>query len=138
MRPPVLGTTLMLRTFPPVSYRSRNFFSEMTLRLSLLLFLLRPGFALAYEPPAGIPMPSFGIKESHTMYVGQEYAYSTGTAPYKDAGNGPYTHYIDNTSSSATDTDNPYGTPALPRVSIPKGAPAGSVIEIHGGPYGTG
>src|SRR3569833_2383562 len=109
----------------------------MKLRFSLLLFLLRASFALAYKPPVGIPMPSFGIKESHTMYAGQKYAYSTGIAPYKNAGNGPYTHYIDNTSPNATDANNPYGTPALPRLSIPQGTPAGRDEKEHGGPYAT-
>jgi hypothetical protein len=72
------------------------------------------------------------------MYAGKDFAYSTGAAPYNDAGNGPYSHYVDNTNSKATDTDNPYGTKDKPRVSIPKDLPAGSVVEVHGGPYSTG
>ena len=47
-----------------------------------------------WKPPIGIPQPPFGIVESHTMYQGQLYDYDndgTPEAPYKDAGNGPYT-----------------------------------------------
>ncbi len=91
----------------------------------------------AYTPPIGIPAPGFGIDESHTMYAGQTYV--AGGFTYRDAGNGPYTHYIDNTHASATNTSNPYGTAAMPRLDIYDGnsktLPAGSVVEIHGGPY---
>ncbi len=90
-----------------------------------------------YVPPIGIPAPGFGIEESHTMYAGQWYA--GGGFTYRDAGNGPYTHYVDNTHPSATNSGNPYGTAAQPRLDIYDGLtktlPAGSVVEIHGGPY---
>ena len=91
----------------------------------------------AWKPPVGIPAPEFGITQTHLMYAGQTFDYSTGSAPYKDAGNGPYSHYVDNSKSNATDSDNPYGTASLPRQTIPKDIPAGSVVEIHGGPYST-
>ncbi len=100
----------------------------------------------AYDPPIGIPAPPFGIDESHTMYTGQTYDFGSGAVSYPDNGNGPYTHYVDNTHPSATDTGNPYGTPTIPRKSptgITAGAGgiitlgAGSVMEIHGGPYAT-
>ncbi|MCH8328175.1 MAG: hypothetical protein IID15_06585, partial [Candidatus Marinimicrobia bacterium] len=59
-------------------------------------------------------------------------------APYKDAGNGPYTHYVDNT---ATNCDNDHaggrGDEQNPRCSFPLDLPAGSVVEVHGGPYYT-
>ena len=90
-----------------------------------------------YVPPIGIPAPSFGINESHMMYDGQ--TYSAGGFTYRDAGNGPYTHYVDNTHPSATNVSNPYGTPAMPRADIFDGSsltlPPGSVVELHGGPY---
>ncbi len=71
------------------------------------------------------------------MLLGQTYTFTDGrgTIVYPDAGNGPYTHYIDNTAQNATDTNNPYGTPTLPRKTIPFDLPAGSVLELHGGPY---
>lgn len=86
-------------------------------------------------PPIGIPRPEFGVDESHRMFAGKKF--KAGGFDYKDAGYGPYTHYVDNTHKGATDKDNPYGTPDRPRRSIPTDFPAGAVVEIHGGPYGT-
>ena len=93
------------------------------------------GTAGTWVAPIGIPTPSFGIEETHMMYQGQTYNFSTGAAVYPDAGNGPYTHYVDNTHPSATDTNNTYGTPSKPRATIPLDLTPGSVVEIHGGPY---
>jgi len=80
----------------------------------------------AWVPPIGIPAPAFGIDDSHTMYAGQN--------GYSDAGNGPYTHYIDN-SAGCSDSGNPNGSPGSPRCSVPTTLAAGTVVEIHGGPY---
>ncbi len=88
-----------------------------------------------WTAPIGIPTPAFGISETHSMYVGKTYDFGSGPEPYRDAGNGPYTHYVDNTHPSATDTANPYGTAGKPRVTIPQGLAPGSVVEVHGGPY---
>jgi len=95
-----------------------------------------------WTAPIGIPMPEFGIKETHWMYAGQRFDFDGDGQlepgeEYPDAGNGPYTHYVDNTDPAATDTANPYGTPTKPRLSIPTTLAAGSVVEIHGGPYTT-
>ena len=89
----------------------------------------------AWRPPIGIPAPSFGIQETHYMYVGATYDFGHGPEPYQDAGDGPYTHYVDNSQGNATDVDNPFGTRVLPRRTIPANVAAGSVVEIHGGPY---
>jgi hypothetical protein len=78
-----------------------------------------------YIPPIGIPAPEFGIEEN------VEDIYAAGY----------YTYYIDNTDTAATDTDNPFGTLEKPRKTIPTRMlflPAGTVIEIHGGPYTLG
>lgn len=93
-----------------------------------------------WVPPAGIPKPEFGIDESHRMYVGETYDYMGSPGPYHDAGNGPYTHYLDNTHPAATNTNNRFGTATKPRTSLPSWADVqpGAVIEIHGGPYLTG
>jgi hypothetical protein len=94
-----------------------------------------------WTPPIGIPVPPFGIIESHATYQGQLYDYDNNGTPegaYKDAGNGPYTHYVDRSAPNCTDGSNNSnsGTPALPRCTIPgrDGAPlkAGSVVEVHG------
>jgi hypothetical protein len=88
-----------------------------------------------WAPPIGVPNPPFGVNEKHTMYVGQQWNYGSGLEPYRDAGNGPYTHYVDKTSPQATDTNNTFGTPAKPRLTVPENLPAGSVVEVHGGTY---
>jgi uncharacterized repeat protein (TIGR02543 family) len=88
-----------------------------------------------WQPPIGIPDPEFGIHETHRMYEGQTYDFGSGPQPYRDAGNGPYTHYVDGTDPNATDSENPYGTASKPRETLPDAVGAGTVIEVHGGPY---
>jgi len=76
--------------------------------------------AQEYIPPIGIPAPEFGINETvENVYGSDTY----------------YTHYIDNKDTNATDVDNPNGSVELPRLTIPTSFSAGSVVEIHGGPY---
>jgi len=88
----------------------------------------------SWTPPLGIPAPSFGINETVDMYKNQTYNYGNGLEAYRDAGNGPYTHYVNPSSPAATDTNNEFGTPAKPRKTPPnfQSLPAGSVVEIHG------
>jgi hypothetical protein len=62
---------------------------------------------------AGIPNPSFGLTEQA----------------------GAATYYVDNSQGAATDTNNPTGTAARPRQTIPSPLPAGAVVEVRGGPY---
>jgi uncharacterized repeat protein (TIGR02543 family) len=88
--------------------------------LAFLLFSSIPAYSQAYVPPIGIPVPEFGIEETVDSVYGYNYY---------------YTHYIDNTHAGATDQDNPNGTPDKPRMTIPSTLGAGSVVEIHGGPY---
>ena len=85
-----------------------------------------------YLAPVGIPSPSFGITQEHFMYAGRRF--EAGGFAYKDAGNGPYSHYVDN-SRSCQDLFNPYGDIDSPRCTVPTELPAGSVVEIHGGSY---
>jgi hypothetical protein len=68
-----------------------------------------------WEAPIGIPAPSFGIAE-------------TAGAP---------TYYIDKNHPSATDTDNPNGTPGTPRLTIPQplNLVPGDVVAIAPGSY---
>lgn len=79
----------------------------------------------SYQPPIGIPAPSFGIDES--------------APPQPDAWPGAQVagyYYIDNTHPNATDSDNQYGYPNKPRETIPEITyGAGSYVEIHGGDY---
>ncbi len=98
---------------------------------------------LDWEAPIGIPTPSFGIVQSHEMYAGSRFDFDgdgqlEAGEEYRNAGNGPYTHYIDNTHAAARDNNNPYGTHSQPRMTIPMSIPAGSVVEIHGSSYTLG
>jgi hypothetical protein len=95
-----------------------------------------------WTPPIGIPEPTFGIKETHMMYQGQQFDFDGDGVlepgeEYKDAGNGPYTHYVDASNPLAADGGNPYGTSATPRRTIPANLPAGSVVEVHSLPIHT-
>jgi hypothetical protein len=92
-----------------------------------------------WQPPIGIPMPEFGIFETYRMYDVAGNRNESLTYRQNSEG-GYYTHYVDNTHPNATDTDNPYGTADKPRLTIPYKLtagvlPAGSVVEVHGGPY---
>jgi hypothetical protein len=99
----------------------------------------------SWTPPIGIPRPDFGIEQSHYMYQlgaaetcqtqpGKCYDFGGGPEPYRDAGGGPYTHYVDPSSTACTNTSNVYGTSEHPRCSMPamSTVQAGAVIEIHG------
>jgi hypothetical protein len=92
--------------------------------------------APTFVPPIGIPAPPFGIEESHHMYDGATFDFGSGPEPYRDAGNGPYTHYVDcnigQDSFPPYNDPNPFGTAALPRKTIPNSLPDGSVVELHG------
>ncbi|HEY7173091.1 MAG TPA: right-handed parallel beta-helix repeat-containing protein [Vicinamibacterales bacterium] len=76
--------------------------------------------AASWTAPVGVPTPSFGINESARP------APSPWTSPVAGY------YYVDATISAATDSSNPYGTPAKPRRTIPIALPAGSVVELHG------
>lgn len=91
--------------------------------------------ATEWTPPIGVPMPEFGIHQTHYLFAEATYDFGFGCEPYRDAGHGPYTHYVDNTHPESTDSDNPFGTPRRPRNSIPYQLMPGSVVELHGGPY---
>ncbi len=86
-----------------------------------LSFFSSDGLGQTYKPPIGIPSPEFGIEET------VESVYTPGF----------YTYYIDNTHPGATDVNNPHGSLAKPRKTIPKNMtlPAGSLVLIKGGPY---
>ncbi|MBW2261156.1 MAG: right-handed parallel beta-helix repeat-containing protein [Deltaproteobacteria bacterium] len=73
-----------------------------------------------YDPPTGIPAPPFGIVETvESVYGSRDH----------------FTYYVDNSHAEATDTDNPYGSPETPRLTIPGDLEAGDVVQVHGGPY---
>ena len=97
---------------------------HMILLISLLMTLGSTG--APWVPPIGIPEPGFGIKEqAPPVPAAWPGAASAGS------------YYIDSSHPNATDTANTYGYPDKPRKTIPvySYVTAGSVTEIHGGPY---
>lgn len=75
--------------------------------------------------PRGVPTPPLDLAATHFQYSGDE--------GYLDAGHGPYTHYVNNRAPNCSDSSN--GSSERPRCRLPLEVPAGSVIEVHGGPY---
>ncbi len=112
----------------------------------------------SWVAPLGVPTPPFGLTETTAMYDDAEDLFyywdsdngrvgTPGYAAYKIGANGPYTHYIKPDDKNATDTANPFGSEAKPRVSLPissygleNSIRAGAVVEIHGslGLWGAG
>lgn len=74
---------------------------------------------IPWLPPIGIPEPPFGIHETVEHIYGSNY----------------FTHYVDNTHLSATDSSNPNGSLTQPRKTVPSFLSAGSVVLMRGGPY---
>src|SRR5262245_24779333 len=72
-----------------------------------------------WTPPIGIPAPGFGITQTAPP------------APSPWTTQVPGFYYVEQ-RAGATNINNPYGTPAKPRISIPNPVPAGSVVELHG------
>lgn len=103
---------------------SKQMYIRGIVATAIVLFQVTSANAL--QPLIGIPSPNFGIDDTHFMYAGQN--------GYSDAGDGPYTHYVDN-NAGCTDSGNPNGSAANPRCSVPNTLAAGSVVEVHGGPY---
>ena len=92
------------------------------------LLMLAPAWASAqsqfWTTPLGVPAPSFGVREA-VPAVPNPWTRET-----------PGFYYVDNTSGTASDSVA-YGSPAVPRRTIPTAIPAGSVVEVRGGPYTT-
>lgn len=99
------------------------------MRIISLLLLTTIGanaWASDWKAPIGIPVPDFGIEESHTMYAGD--------AAYHNGDDGPYSIYVDNTVSTCSNSGP--ATAAAPLCDIPTHIDKpGTVVEIHGGPY---
>ena len=88
---------------------------------------------MSWTAPVGIPTPAFGIEETYRMYD-EESARNPALTYHESPSGGYYTHYISYPDGS--NSENPYGTVANPRDTIPGTLPAGSIVEVHGGPAG--
>ncbi len=103
------GTRLMKTTWTNVIRMSRVLIPAVVLAFATS--------ASAWDPPIGIPVPSFGID--------QTVAGIHGSASY-------YTHYVNRNHSAATDSNNSNGTSSRPRRTIPQNLSAGSVVVVVG------
>src|SRR4030042_642005 len=92
---------------------------------------------MSWTRPIGIPNPTFGINETYRMYD-EESARNESLTYQASASGGYFTHYIDNTDPAATDDSNPYGSIAVPRLTVPRDLPAGSIAEINNGATANG
>lgn len=133
--PPVHGTLLgtppNLTYYPAANYEGLDAFTySATDGTTIVHRALTISVAANFVPPVGISAPDFGITQTHYMYAGQEYDFGGRMMPYPDAGNGPYTHYIN--FDTGDDQGNEFGTPDRPRRRIPNDLPPGSVVELHG------
>ena len=93
-----------------------------------------------YEPPIGIPSPSFGIEEP--TYSASIHCPNWPLNVNSKANGDNYDcYYIDN-SVSCTDSGNLYGYPDNPRCTLPEGSlSAGAFVDVRGGvttPYTAG
>jgi hypothetical protein len=94
-----------------------------TMMRRLVLFLLVCVTAVSHAAmPRYIPEPDWDWDATVAEVYGSD---------------GYYTHWIDNTHPSATDADNPNGSPTTPRETLPdmSALAAGSVVQVRGGPY---
>lgn len=127
----LIGTAPNVAYVPDVDYTGPDSFSyEAKYVCTTLRRTIQLTVDTNYDPPLGIPSPEFGIVESHRMYASATFDFGLGPEPYHDAGNGPYTHYLN--YQTGTDVGNPYGTADRPRKTFPADLPAGSVVEVHG------
>ena len=94
---------------------------------------------VAYTLPVGIPSPISYFEGFDPINSAAPVVNVNGTSikcpNWPNAANSGC-YYIDNTNPKATDTDNPYGYPNKPRLTIPEIAyNAGDFIYINGGIY---
>jgi len=106
-----------------------------------VLFLINIGIVFsvnAYQLPDGVPdiMDTWGTGNYEKSNVVDPI---NGIAPesWEDAKRlGLNAYYIDSSAPNSTNSKNTYGSPELPRNTIPEITyEAGSYVEIHGGPY---
>jgi len=136
------GTTIKLIPLPAPGYRFSGWSGDVTGGRLIVDVTMNSNKSVTasfttWDTPVGIPSPAFGISETYRMY--DNLPNRNGDLTYtQNSEGGYYTHYIDWTDVNATDVSNPYGSVAKPRYTVPADLPAGSVVEIHGGPYASG
>lgn len=88
--------------------------------IALIITPVTSNIQAAWTDITGIPQPSFGVTE---VAPERPSNWSTEVVGF---------YYVEPSNVEATDSGNVFGTPAMPRASIPDPIPAGSVVELHG------
>jgi hypothetical protein len=100
---------------------SGNWFVIGFITISIVFAMfIQMAVAEAWAPPIGIPVPRFGINE---MAPARPNPWNTEV---------PGFYYVCRDCPGATDSGRSYGTPSLPRATIPSPLPAGAMVELHG------
>ncbi len=98
--------------------------------LAAAVLTARPATAQPWQPPIGIPAPSFGINDPQPSAPASWSANpSTATAGY---------YYVCRSCAGATDSNNTYGHPGQPRASVPSNLSAGAYVQVQGTGYTLG
>jgi len=96
------------------------------------LMLVNPADA-AWQPPAGIPPPSFGIDTPTYSAATHCPAWPSGQNS-KANGQSYDCYYVDNSVACSDSNAGGYGTPNAPRCNIPQGTfSAGAYVDVRGG-----
>src|SRR5688572_7202053 len=101
----------------------------VTILTAALLLSAQPTWA-QWQPPIGIPAPSFGINDP------QPSAPSSWSSSPSSATSGYY--YVCRSCAGATDSNNTFGHPSVPRASMPTSVSAGAYIQVQGTGYSLG
>ena len=95
-----------------------------------LVLAATPAAAQQWQPPIGIPAPPFGVTDPQpSAPASWSSSPSSATANY---------YYVCRSCAGATDSNNAYGHPGLPRVSVPTSVSAGAYVQIQGTGYSFG
>jgi hypothetical protein len=119
-----------LLVFLPAKFKSFSIgiFCMTRILFSAFLFaassLWNPAYS--YKPPIGIPDPGVEWSGLHPIDTNAPARPSRWTNQVNDF------YYVDPSNSNATDTDNTYGFPGRPRITVPSILAAGSYVELHG------
>ena len=114
-----------------------KFYKDIICNVGISIFLigLFPAVCFAYTPPIGIPDPG-DTWEGPTHPIDTKAPSTADVCPGWPSSVATNCYYIDNTDPNATDTNNDRGYPGKPRLTVPEITyPAGSYVEVHGGPY---
>lgn len=103
----------------------------MKIILTFILFLSSLSLCFAYTPPKGIPDPGMW---GNTHPIDSSSPDPSIKCPEWPTGLSSGCYYIDSTSATCSDETNGY--PNAPRCKlVDMTLPAGSYVEVHGGPY---